>query len=67
MFKFDMDIDQNFASFKSDRKMIFVESFDNLNFEVRVGTIESSKHLANINAKNSNELNAKLKKLSEKV
>ncbi len=67
MTKFDMDINHNFASFKINNKTMFIESFDNLNFEVRVGTIESSKHLSNITAKTSAELNTKLKKLSEKI
>lgn len=67
MTKFDMDISHNFASFKLADKTIFIESFDNINFEVRAGNSEASKHLANIIAKDSNELNAKLTKLAKLV
>jgi hypothetical protein len=65
MFNFDMNINQNFASFKSDQKMIFVESFDNVTFEVRAGTSESSKFLETITSQSSNELNKKLAELAK--
>lgn len=67
MFKFNMDINQNFASFKSHQKMIFVESFDNLNFEVRAGTSESSSPLGHIQASTSDELNTKLEELAKTI
>lgn len=62
MFNFDMHIEQNFASFKSDSSdaMIFVDSFDNKNFDVRAGTATSSHHIATICASSSDDLNDKL-------
>jgi len=59
MIKFDMDINQNFASFKLADKTMFVENLDDINFEVRAGNSSESKHLANITAKNTSQLNAK--------
>jgi hypothetical protein len=67
MLDFDMDISHNFASFKLDNKMMFIESFDNVNFEVRIGTAENSKFLENITAKSTVELNQKLKEAFERI
>ena len=44
MFKFDMHIDQNYASFYNPESgyAVFVDSFDNEEFDVRVGTKKSA-------------------------
>lgn len=65
MFKFDMKIEQNFASFKSttSKKYVFVESFDNQEFTVRMGTLSESKEIGSLTASTSKELNLKLRKL----
>ncbi|PRD13515.1 hypothetical protein [Pantoea coffeiphila] len=62
MFKFDMHIDQNYASFyhKESGKAVFVDSFDNEEFDVRVGTLRKSEHIATVHASNDDELNQKL-------
>jgi hypothetical protein len=62
-----MDISHNYASFKLNDKTIFIDSFDNLNFEVRVGTIEKPEYLVNIEAKSTEELNKKLSELAEQI
>ncbi|WP_318385842.1 hypothetical protein [Enterobacter sp.] len=62
MFKFDMQIEQNFASFyhRESGKAVFVDSFDNEEFDVRVGTLRESEFVATVHAHNDNELNDKL-------
>ena len=66
--KFDMSIDDNYASFKDDESdvYVFVDSFDNKEFEVRIGTIEYSKKVGLINTSNSTELNDQLATLFRK-
>ncbi|WP_171037555.1 hypothetical protein [Pseudoalteromonas sp. S558] len=48
--KFDMTITDNFASFYDEQEgsHIFIDSFDNENFEVRIGSLEDSKPVGNI-------------------
>ena len=43
--KFDMSIDDSFASFIDDESgvSVFIDSFGNNEFEIRIGTIENSK------------------------
>ncbi|RTP88003.1 hypothetical protein EKN35_17475 [Enterobacter asburiae] len=62
MFKFDMHIDQNYASFyhQESGKAVFVDSFDNQEFDVRVGTLRKSELVATVHASNDDELNQKL-------
>lgn len=62
MFKFDMQIDQNYASFyhQESGKAVFVDSFDNEEFDVRVGTLRESKFVTTVRAYNNDELNQKL-------
>lgn len=62
MFKFDMQIAQNYASFyNSDTgKAVFVDSFDNEEFDVRVGTLLHSQHIATLHATSNEDLNKKL-------
>lgn len=68
MFKFDMKIDQNYASFYNhDNGMaLFVDSFDNIEFDVRVGTLRDSRHVATVQAYSNDELNSKLQEICEK-
>ncbi|HDK6292284.1 hypothetical protein [Klebsiella variicola] len=68
MFKFDMQIDQNFAAFyNSDNGMaIFVDSFDNVEFDVRIGTPQQSHHIITLHALTDEELNSKLKEVADR-
>ena len=63
--KFDMAITDNFASFYDEKEEshIFIDSFDNENFEVRVGSLEDSKPVGNVVAFTDVELNSKLLEL----
>ncbi|TKI02413.1 hypothetical protein [Martelella alba] len=63
MFKFDMQIAQNYAAFYNpeDGKCVFVDSFDNQEFDVRVGTLTESRHVGTVHAKSDDELNRKLR------
>jgi hypothetical protein len=60
--KFDMSITDNYASFvdKETGLAVFVDSFDNKEFDVRIGSIESSEPAGTIHASSSEELNQKL-------
>lgn len=62
MFKFDMQTNQNYASFYNSEsgQAVFVDSFDNEEFDVRVGTLRESKYLTTVHASNDDELNQKL-------
>ena len=62
---FDMSITDNYASFidKDTGVAVFVDSFDNQEFEVRIGSIEESNLAGTIHAANSEELNKKLSQL----
>ncbi|MBW1215060.1 hypothetical protein KYI92_14920 [Pantoea allii] len=63
MFKFDMLVEQNYASFydAESGKAVFVDSFDNEEFDVRVGTLRNSQYVTTVHACNDEELNKKLK------
>lgn len=65
MIKFEMSTEDNFASFQDrDRGVfVFVDSFDNEEFEVRVGSLTESNHAGKITASNDVELNRKLEAL----
>ena len=65
---FDMSIDDNYASFIDSNTgiSVFVDSFDNNEFEVRIGTIESSEPAGTIVASTTEELNQKLEELFKK-
>jgi hypothetical protein len=60
--KFDMSITDNYASFidKDSGVAVFVDSFDNQEFEVRIGTINESELAGTIAAATTEELNTKL-------
>lgn len=66
MFKFDMQIEQNYAAFYNDESgaAVFVDSFDNEEFDVRIGTLRESKFIATVHACNDEELNRKLEEVS---
>lgn len=59
---FDMSITDNYASFidKNSGTAVFVDSFDNKEFEVRIGTINESEPAGSIFAETNEELNIKL-------
>jgi hypothetical protein len=66
--EFNMSVEDNFASFTDDATgvKVFVDSFDNGEFDVRIGTVTESSEAGTITAKTSEELNEKLKTLYEK-
>jgi hypothetical protein len=57
-----MSTNQNFASFKDDDSdaYVFVESFDNIEFEVRIGSVSVSTYQATIMASSDEDLNGQL-------
>ena len=56
--KFDMDIKDNFASFKDeDGVVVLIDSFDNVDFEVRIGTMADSQLVGTVKATTSSEIN----------
>ena len=63
--KFDMSVSDNYASFidKETGEAVFVDSFDNKEFEVRIGTITDSKSVGTITATSDVELNKKIEEL----
>lgn len=67
MFNFDMKTTQNFACFLDETSgvAVFVDSFDNQEFEVRLGDILDSKIIGKFFAANDHDLNDSLTKLVE--
>ncbi len=65
---FDMSIKDNYASFidKETGIALFVDSFDNDEFEVRIGSVTESKPAGSFHAKTDFELNNKLAEIFEK-
>lgn len=65
MIDFDMCTEHNFAKFKdkSNGKCVFVESFNNHEFDVRIGSLNKTDYESKIVASSSLELNEKLKRL----
>jgi len=65
MFDFRMSVRENFASFRDEAtgRHVFVDSFDNREFNVRMGTIDESRHLGVIEADSNDVLNNKLREL----
>ena len=63
--KFDMSIKDNYASFIDEitGRAVFVDSFDNQEFEVRIGTINESERAGIIIAVSTDDLNYQLKEL----
>lgn len=62
MFDFKMSRNENFASFRDTNtgRYVFVDSFDNVEFNVRLGTIEESRILGTVVAHSDEALNKKL-------
>jgi len=65
MFDFRMSLGENFASFRDDKtgQYVFVDSFDNREFNVRFGTASKSEFLGAVVADSSEDLNRRLKTL----
>lgn len=63
--KFNMSIDDNYASFidKETGVSVFVDSFDNKEFEIRIGTLTESESFGIIEASTSIELNKKISEI----
>lgn len=63
--KFDMKVEQNHASFydPETKDFVIVESFNNKDFEVRLGDLSSSRKLGTVYAKEDDQLNAGLFRL----
>jgi hypothetical protein len=63
-----MSIEDNYASFidKESGKAVFVDSFDNKEFDVRIGSVTESEAVGTIKADSSEELNRKLEDLYRK-
>lgn len=59
---FDMSITDNYASFidKDSGVAVFVDSFDNQEFVVRIGSINDSDLVGSVFAETNDELNSKL-------
>jgi hypothetical protein len=67
MFNFRMSLGENFASFRDDDtdRFVFVDSFDNREFSVRMGTLRSTKVIGTVVADSNEALNTKLRELVE--
>lgn len=65
MFNISMSIAENFASFHDPEtdKVVYVDSFDNRQFNVRFGTIDSTIDLGMIEADSDDVLNRQLREL----
>jgi hypothetical protein len=63
-----MSINDNFAKFIDDEKdiMVFIDSFDNESFDIRIGTLTDSVSVATITASTDDELNLKLMDIYKK-
>lgn len=69
MISFNMTTKDNFASFTdpANNLSVFIDSFDNVEFNVRIGSLLSSDFIDTIKAENNFELNTKLDKLFKEV
>ncbi|CNH72662.1 TPA: hypothetical protein ACV1O4_002945 [Yersinia enterocolitica] len=63
---FDMQVTQNCASFynPTTRLFVVVDSFDNREFDVRVGSLSKTELVGTVCASNSVELNEKLAEMT---
>lgn len=57
---FDMKIEQHFASFLDEKDKIFIviDSFDNKEFNLRIGTLSKTDFKCSFLAENDNQLNS---------
>ena len=64
----NMSIEDNFSSYIDEKTglAIFVDSFDNHEFEVRIGSTDDSISMGTITAKSDEELNKSILELVEK-
>lgn len=62
MLNFNMQLKQNYAFFfdESNDKCVIVDTFDNQEFDVRVGTLTDTRHVATVHAESDEELNQKI-------
>ena len=69
MFAFKMSTNENFASFREENtgRVVFVDSFDNVEFNVRIGTMEETRDLGSVIAESDEVLNKKLCELVAEV
>ncbi|MEI8620724.1 MAG: hypothetical protein ACI6PR_14365 [Pseudoalteromonas sp.] len=60
--KFDMSVSDNYASYFDGQNgsHIFIDSFDNTKFEMRIGSLDNSKSVGSVIASNDGELNIRL-------
>lgn len=63
-----MSIEDNYASFIDDNtgNAVFVDSFDNEEFDVRIGSVSESENVGTIIANSTDDLNSKLEELYRK-
>ena len=68
MIDFKMTTQENFASFIDPKTgvMVFIDSFDNQEFNVRSGDLLKSKSIGIIKARNNKILNEKLRNIYRK-
>jgi hypothetical protein len=69
MFDFKMTTEENFATFREQEtgRYVFVDSFDNVEFNVRIGAIEESRDLGSVVAESDDVLNRKLSELVAEI
>jgi hypothetical protein len=63
-----MSVEDNFSSYIDEKTglSVFVDTFDNHEFEVRIGTKDESKSMGTITAENDAELNKNISELVKK-
>lgn len=69
MMNIQMSTKENFASFidKESGKAVFVDSFDNVEFDVRIGSLDHSDFVGSVRAETDDELTARLNQLVQQV
>ena len=62
-----MTLSENFASFHDpdNDQWVFVDSFDNREFNVRFGTVDASDEVGTITADTDTDLNLQLEKIAD--
>ena len=68
MIHFKMTVKENFASFIDSETgiMVFVDSFDNQEFDVRIGDLLESKPVGTVKAENDKILNKNLRQIYQR-
>lgn len=67
MIKFDMQINEKFASFNEDKIVVFVQQIEKNKFSINAGKIPAIVYIGEINVDNSIQLNDELDKLFNKI